>query len=311
MHKLTYLKLSLSIIVWGSVYHTANYLVKYMNPVTLGFTRYLIASVILLVVLRKKRGRLIDPVLFKNHWLLLVSTGVFGIGLYNLVFFTAEQYTSAYLVAIIFSFNPCLTTFIASILFKQRVSAFGYLGMLIALLGTFGVINFGNPACGRFFCTDILSHLSKGEIYSILVCVFAASYSILNRRASMHKIDSLTIVTFASVFGTVLLFIFAIFMGDFSHLEKNPLLFWIVLFYTSVIGSVVSYFWFSEAISQLGVGKVAVFLNGVPFSAILIGVIFLGKPISWSVAISGMVIITGVIFTNLAVNRGLLKNPAK
>lgn len=304
MNKAAYLKLCLTIFAWGGVYHTGNFLVRYMDPITVSFTRYLIASIILLVILKQKRGQLIDVQQFKQHWLLLMCVGIFGIGLYNLAFFGAEKYISANMIAIIFSVSPCITAFIASFVFKQKVGALGYLGMFVALAGTFGVINFTTPSCKQYFCPNILAHLSKGQIYAICMCLLSATFSILNKKATMKNIDSLTITTFASVFGTILLFICTLTSGDLTHiLSFKPISFWAALLYTSIIGSVAGYFWFSEAISQLGVGRVVVFLNGIPFATVLIGVVLLGKPISFDVIICGTVIITGVLITNFAANR--------
>lgn len=303
MHKMAYFKLTLAILSWGGVYQAASYLILYMDPITVAFSRYLIASIVLLFILRRQRSTLIDIAQFKTNWVLLVSIGIIGIGLYNLVFFGAEKYIPANTVAIIFSVSPCLTAFLASLVFKQRVRTLGYTGMLIALLGTIGVISYSNPACGKFFCFDILTHLGRGEAYAVLLCIFAACYSIMNKQASILKIDSLTITACASVFGTILLFFCAITMGNFNGFWDKPFKFWLALAYVSILGSVISYLWYSEALKTLGVGKVVVFLNGVPFATVLIGILFLGNPISMPVILCGIVIVSGVLITNAAVKR--------
>ena len=298
-----YFKLILAIVAWAGVYQTANYLVRYMEPVTLAFSRYFIASVILVCMLKKYRGSYLNLPVFKPNWRLLVGIGIVGIGLYNLAFFGAEKYLSGNMVALIFSVSPCLTAFLASVILKQRVGVIGYLGMLVACLGTIGVINYANPACGRFFCIDILNHTSRGEVYAIILCILAAFFSVMNKQASMRKIDSLTITTHAAVFGTILLFFCTITLGSFTGFWHKPLLFWLALAYVSVIGSVLAYFWYSEAISQLGVSKVVVFLNGIPFVTILLGIVFLHTPVSSAVIMCGIIIISGVLLTNYAINK--------
>ena len=145
-------------------------------------------------------------------------------------------------------------------------------------------------------------HISIGEFYAILLCIFAAIFSIMNRIASQYKIDSLTITTYSAVFGTVVLFIAMVAFGHISDLWHQTWKFWLALAYTSIIGSVAAYFWFSEAIKHLGVPKVVVFLNGIPFATILIGVVLFGQIISLQTFICGIVIIGGVLITNYAVN---------
>lgn len=304
--KLAYLKLALAIFAWGGVYHTANYMVKQSEPVTIAFLRYLIASVILIVAIRNKYGRIIDVTKFKQNWLLLVSIGFFGVGLYNLAFFAAETSISANMIAIIFSVTPCLSAFLASIIFKQRVTAFGYIGMIIAICGTIGVIILSSPSASEpslsFY--SFIHNVSLGELYALATCILFAIYSILNKKATMQKIDSLTIIACAAVFGTISLFIFALIMGNLSSIwQNNSIEFWLALLYTSIIGSVYAYLWFSEALAVLGVAKVAVFCNGVPLATVLIGVVLFKQPISLTMIICGLIIIAGVLLTNFVMNK--------
>ncbi len=298
-----YLKLTLAIISWAGVYHAANYLVRHLDMYSTAFIRYLIASIILLIILKIKRGRIFDKELFKSNWLLLISVGVVGIGLYNLAFFGAEKYLTANMVVLIFSFSPCLTAFMASIVFRQKIPLTGYLSMLVALSGTIGVINYANPACGKFFCPKIFTHLSIGEVYALFLCLFAAIFSLMNRKATQRKIDSLTITSYAAVFGCIVLFFSMLMFGNISEITHQSINFWLVMAYTSIIGSVAAYFWYSEAIGALGVPKVVVALNAIPFTTLVMSVIFFNQKISLSIILCGMIIITGVILTNLSLSK--------
>lgn len=298
-----YLKLTLAIISWAGVYHAANYLVRHLDMYSTAFIRYLIASIILLVILKIKRGKIFDVELFKKNWLLLISVGVVGIGLYNLAFFGAEKYLTANMVVLIFSFSPCLTAFMASIVFRQKIPLTGYLSMLVALSGTIGVINYANPSCGKFFCPEIFTHLSIGEVYALFLCLFAAIFSLMNRKATQRKIDSLTITSYAAVFGCIVLFFSMLLFGNISEVIHQSINFWLVMAYTSIIGSVAAYFWYSEAIGTLGVPKVVVALNAIPFTTLVMSVIFFNQKISLSIILCGMIIITGVILTNLSLSK--------
>lgn len=298
-----YLKLTLAIISWAGVYHAANYLVRHLDMYSTAFIRYLIASIILLIILKIKRGKIFDVELFKKNWLLLISVGVVGIGLYNLAFFGAEKHLTANMVVLIFSFSPCLTAFMASIVFRQKIPLTGYLSMLVALSGTIGVINYANPSCGKFFCPEIFTHLSIGEIYALFLCFFAAVFSLMNRKATQRKIDSLTITSYAAVFGCIVLFFSMLLFGNISEVIHQSINFWLVMAYTSIIGSVAAYFWYSEAIGTLGVPKVVVALNAIPFTTLVMSVIFFNQKISLSIILCGMIIITGVILTNLSLSK--------
>ena len=293
-----YMQLILSIFAWGGVYQSANYLVKTLDPFSTAFVRYLIAAIILLLLRRRQHGEFINVVQFKQNWLLLISLGVLGIGLYNLVFFGAEKYLSATLVVTIFAFSPCLTAYLGALVFKQRITGLAYLGMALALVGTIGVINFAS--CGHYSCHATFEQLSRGQVFALLMCLLAALYSLMNRQATLRNIDSLTITTYAAVFGMLVLFIAAVIFGHLNQVWQQSGTFWLVMLYTALIGSVGAYFWFSEALAQLGVATTAVFLNAIPLSTILIGVIFLGQSIALPVIGYGLIIVSGVMLSNFA-----------
>lgn len=246
-----YLKLSLAIIGWAGVYHSANYLVHRVDLYSVAFVRYFCASLILIAIMKARRGYIFDKQLFKDNCLILINLGIVGIGCYNLVFFLSEKYLSASMVALIFSITPCLTALLSSWYFRQRISIYAYASMSMALLGTIGVINYSNPSCQQYWCNS-----------------------------TNKNIDSLSITTYAAVFGTIVLFVAMLIAGKPQDLLAQDGKFWIVMTYTFLIGSVLSYFWYSESIATLGISKVVVFLNGIPFTTILIGIVFFNQPIS-------------------------------
>lgn len=296
-----YTKLILAIFGWAGVYHAASIMVTSMDVYTLGFFRYLLASVILLAILKIRRGYVYNHQEFRNNWPILALLGIIGIGLYNIAFFNAEKYLSANTVALIFAVNPCLTALLAAIFMKTKLRVLGYFGMLIALCGTLGVINFANPECGKFFCNDIIHKLSVGEIYALVMCLFSAIFSILNRVAAQQKIDALTITTYAAIFGMLTLLPIVLWKGNLLSLVQQNLGFWLAMLYTTVVGSVIAYFWYAEAINDLGVNRVVVFLNGIPFATILLGVVFFHEATTLPVIGCGAIIVVGVIITNRSI----------
>ena len=125
----------------------------------------------------------------------------------------------------------------------------------------------------------------------------------MNRIATQKQIPSLTITTYAAVFGSLVLFFPMIILGHPSNIFSQNLEFWSIMLYTSLIGSVLAYFWYSESIKNLGVAKTVIFLNGIPFVTILIGVALFGEQVSLATVFCGVVIISGVILTNLMIKR--------
>lgn len=299
---LGYIKLSIVILIWGGVYHVAKFLTNGTDPFTLSFTRFFIASVILLILHHNCNG-INGFKKTKNDWIVLFLIGFFGICLYNLFFFAAESLISANIVSIIYSLTPCITVYLGSIFLKQKIGVGGNIGVLVALIGAIGVISLSDGDCGKIFCSSLFRHISLGQTFSILASFCMAIYSILNKKASHMGISSLTITTFSSFFGMILLLIPFLIWGDAKSLLAKSWEFWLAMGYTSILSTVIAYKWYSDAIQEIGMGQTVVCQNGIPFATIIIGALFYNQGVSWGVFISGAVIVLGVIITNFSVNR--------
>ena len=290
-------------VAWAGVYHSAHYLVSSMDIYTVACIRYLLASVVLLVALKYKQCYIITKEQFKQNWSILVNIGLIGIGVYNLVFLNAEKHLPAKMVALIFSITPCLTALLSSLYFRTRLNAIAYIGMLIALCGAIGVINYSNVECGRYWCGNMFTHISTGEISSIALCFVAAIFNIMNRVATQKQINSLQITTFAAIFGSLLLLVAMLIWGNPATILHQSFNFWLAMAYTVIIASVLAYFWYSEAIRELGVAKTVIFVNAIPILTVLMDIIFNHNPVHLSVLSCGTIIIAGVIITNKSIIR--------
>ncbi|MFN7095881.1 MAG: DMT family transporter, partial [Burkholderiales bacterium] len=217
-----YLKLIAVVIIWGGNYHAAKYLVKDTDIYTVSFLRFALAALMLLFIQHNKHGAMgykKSPI----QWWMLIAIGFVGIFIYNIFFFGAESLIPANNVAILYAFTPCITVVFSSIFLKQKISCLGYVGVIIALVGTIGVINTSDTNCGKFFCGELFRHLSLGELLAILATVSMSCYNILNRKAALMNLDPLHITTFGAVFGAIFLFItFLLFGGKVILLWHKP-----------------------------------------------------------------------------------------
>lgn len=301
---MAYIKLVSVILLWGGVYHVAKYLVSDTDIWTVAFIRFFSAAIVLLFIYYRRHKRILitRP---RSHWQMLFLIGFIGIFGYTTLFFAAESLIPANNVAILYAFTPCITVLLSRFFLKQQISKLAYVGIVVALLGTIVVISLSESACnGKIICTDLVKHLSLGQILAVLASICMCLYNILNKRAVAMNLDPMTITTFSAVFGAILLFFtFWVFGAPAHTLLHKSFTFWIAMFYTSIFATVISYKWYSEAIRYIGIGQTAVFLNGVPLSTVLIGVVLLGQSISSGIVVAALVIISGVLITNYAVNK--------
>ena len=237
-------------------------------------------------------------------YLLLFFIGFFGIFLNNLLFFKVEHLIPANDVAILYSLTPCLAVVIGVFVFKNKLNILSYIGLFIALFGTILILSLSDTKChNKFICAQFLQGASVGDLIALFASSSMAIYSVLNKKASFLKIDTLSITTISNIIGTILLFItFLLYGAPLSNLLHKDFNFWFAMLYVAIFPTVIAYFWYSDSIRDLGITKTVVCLNGVPLFAIIIGAMFFKQSISLDVLIAGLIIISGVTITNINKN---------
>lgn len=302
-----YFKLVCALAIWSGMYHVARPVAKKFDPCLIAFLRYTIAAVLLLFILKIKTGH-INPRLNLRQWLAIISIGTVGIYLYNIFFFNAEALISGNTVAILYAFTPCLSTIISAYVFKTKLNWLCKTGIIIAMLGSIGVINYATPDCGQLFCSSIFHDINRGEIYGILATIVFSCYSVLSKYASQQQISSIVINTYGAVVGCVLLGITSLFHSNFNQINHFDLSFWLVMFYMAVLATVFSYLWYIDAIVHLGVFKTVMFQNTLPLQTVLIGYVIFHEKINLGELVCGTILLAGVYLSNLSINLKNQKN---
>src|SRR5579863_1535722 len=176
---LAYIKLIAVIVIWAGVYHVAKYLVGGTDAFTIGFLRFLMATIALLTMYFIKRGVKGAFTRPDSHWVMLWLIGLIGVFGYNVFFFGAESIISANEVAIFFAFSPCMTVILSRLILKQKIRPLAYVGIVIALLGTIGVITMSNRVPAAYSCLTNASITPWGQILAILTAFAMAAYNVL------------------------------------------------------------------------------------------------------------------------------------
>ncbi|APA82797.1 DMT family transporter [Francisella tularensis] len=293
-----YAKIVLALVFWASLYHIAPLPLSYVDIYLVGFIRYAFASLIFIVV-HYYFTKTFFPRLNLKQWAYVIAVGFFGVFLYNITFLWAEKLISGNIVAIIYAFTPCLITILSSYIFNLKVNQQAKIGILVALLGTIGVVMFSNGAAE---CLNGVQ-VNLGEVLSVLAVVCFAAYAILGKCCVREGVHMITINTYGAIVGMILFAIISLFKEDFSQLAHTDFKFWGSMFYIAAFATVVAYVWYLGALEEIGVYKTAVFQNTLPFLVIFIGFLFYGETISTLSLLFGGVVFLGVYLTNAAVNR--------
>ena len=293
---LIYVKLVLTAMFWGGTFIAARVVTRGIDAYSVAFLRFFTASILLMVVSVKIEGGLTRVKV--RQILPLVILGVTGIFAYNIFFFKGMKIVEAGRAALIVATCPVFITAFSAVFLKERLTFLKIAGIFISLAGAAIVITRGDLtqiAGGSF---------GVGEIY-ILGCVMCwVVYSLVGKQV-MKELSPLTAVAYSSVVGTVLLFFPAVYNGLFEKIAGASFVEWVCVGYLAVFGTVVGFVWYYEGVREIGAVRAGLFINLVPVSGVALGFLILNEPVSFSLAVGGALVITGVYMTNKApVNRG-------
>ena len=289
-----YLKLVLTMIVWGGTFTSARLLANDLAPANSSFLRFLIASVTLIAVLLLVEKKL--PNVRTVDWLLIVAMGATGVALYNIMFFYGLSVTGAIKGSLITATNPLITALGAAILFREKITLFRAAGFAISICGAILIISRGDLHSLRGSGVGS-SGIGPGEMAFILAAVSWSLYTLLGRKAG-ESISPLVLVTYSSIVGTIILFFIALPQGlskEIAELSAGSVAH---LLYLSIFATVIGFVWFQQGVRELGAAKAAVFIYFMPVSAVVIAWLVLGETITPVIVIGAAMIISGIIMVN-------------
>lgn len=288
---MVYGKLILTAFFWGGTFVAGRMLSDGMGAFSAAFLRFLTASICLVWFMYSRAGGL--PVLNKKGWVGVCLLGATGVFAYNAFFFTGLQTVPAGRAAVIVSTNPIFITLLAALFFGEKLTPRKGLGICLSVTGATIAISRGDPV------SLFSGGLSSGDLAIFGGVASWLAYSLLGKRM-MGFLTPHAAITYSCITGTVMLFPFALYeglVGDFAGYTASHFL---CILYLGVLGTVVGFTWFYEAINEIGASRAAVFINFVPVAAILSGWFFLGEPLSISLLAGVSLVVTGVYLTNSA-----------
>ncbi len=284
-----HIKLFLTAFFWGGTFIAGRIVARNVEPCSAAFLRFAIASIFFIFLLWKINGKL--TVIRKNQFFPLILLGMTGIFTYNIFFFKGLTLINAGRASLIIANNPVFITLLSAYFFKEKLNLIKISGVIISVIGAIIVISRGN------FTEIFNGGLGWGEFY-ILFCVGSwVTFSLIGK-SIMNTLSPLVSVSYASVIGTIALFIPAYLEGLTKNILDYPFDAWLAIFYLGFFGTVLGFFWYYEGIKSVGPMKASQFINFVPISAIIIAFFILGESITPSLAIGAMFVISGVYLTN-------------
>ncbi len=264
-------------------------LAEELHPFTAASGRFAIASLVPVTIIYPKEGNL--PRISIKQWGAMLLLGFFGVFSYNVLFFMGLKTVEASRGAMIIAANPVITILLAIVL-GERFNLIRSLGILISILGAVTVIAKGDIAL------ILQGNIGLGELYMVGCVLSGSAYALIDKR-QLAKISPLTAVTYSCCTGTLLLIAATVLttnlVTDPPHLSTVG---WFSLFYLALCGTALGFIWFYQGVQQLGAGHASIYVNLVPISGVLLGILLLGEQPDLSLLISGGLVLSGLYLIN-------------
>ncbi len=271
-------------LVWAGSFIVVDVVTQEMDPIDLGFLRFLVATplMFLLVVLRKK------PILLPKKelpWLIIL--GLTGVTLLYLLQFLGIHFTNAPTASVLINTNVIFIAVLSGAFLHEALTRKRIVGIVLSFLGVV-VIMFSDFSKLEMTFDNLFF---IGGLFMLLSAFCWALYSLIGKRL-LRTYDEFVITTYAFGFGTVCYIPFVIFHIA-PVLQQTSLDGWFAVLYLALACSLFGYLGFYYALKHIYASKAAVFLNFIPLFTILMS-FFLGASLTWFFLLGAGLIIYGV-----------------
>lgn len=250
------------------------------DVVTVLFLRFLIAAVLMSVVMLASGRRWPSS---RNLMILAAMGGIGYVG-QSFSFFSALNYASAGLVALLLYLYPILVTLIGAIFLRRRLTTTRVAAVLAALAGT--ALTIGSGVSGQPM--GIALGIGAALIYSIYILVGSR---VMSEEAPLA---SATVVMIAA----------AVVLGALAALNgpawPQGTMGWLAVLLIAVVSTVIAMVSFFIGMQKLGAADAATLSTLEPVVTFVLAAIFLGEPILPNQILGGAVILGAVVWLTRA-----------
>lgn len=281
-----------TILLMGSSYPFAKQVLGTMSPLLYSGTRYVIAGLFLfatMAVMGKPLG------LPRRDWLPIGMLSVVGVGVFQACWGLGMSRTAPSIGSIVITTTTAFSAIIAWF-GGRRLSALGWLGIVIAFLGVLTVVN------------NSLSRvtLALGNIDGALFWMLAAfAWALYVDRCTPYnaRLGTLRVVAWTTLMGAVLLTALALCFDSLSEFGQLRPAQWGYWLYTAIFPVGVAYLGMTLALDRIGVSRVMIYMYLMPVAAVALAATFFGDPLTPARILGGLVVLAGVILTRVALDR--------
>lgn len=260
--------LVLTTMFWGGNAVAGKFAVGEVSPLMLTAIRWLIASVILLIVAHRHIVR--DWPVIRQRLPYLFLLGAFGFAIFNAALYTSLKYTTAINVTIFQAAMPMIIFALNFMVFRTRIHWAQALGYAVTLLGVLLTASRGDIS----LLADLA--LNRGDVMILIGTFIYACYSVaLRSRPNIHWLSFITVLVCAAAMTSAVVAVTEILDG--SVIWPRSVTAWSVIVYTVVFPSLISQVLFARGVELIGSNRAGLFMNLVPIFGSILAVLLLGE----------------------------------
>lgn len=272
------------IIIWGISYVSIKVTLVEIPPVTMALIRFMIASMILGIIIRK-----VEPQskLDKSDLPKMVLGGIFGITLYFILENIGVNYTTATNASLIVSVVPIITITLDVLFFHGRVSIIKLLGVSIAIGGSYLAVT----ANGR---VELNSAHFIGNI--LMIAAMSWAFFTLLNKSLQEKYSGLFLTTYQTIFGT--LFFIPLSLFEYKEWKLFSLIAFGNILFQAIFCSCLAYLLYIYALKRLEVALTTIYLNLIPIVGVLSGYLILKERVLAIQLVGGLITLLAIAIIN-------------
>lgn len=278
------------VMLWGGNFVLAEVALREMAPISFSVARFLAGGGALLGLLylqvrtRNGGGRLF-PALDRSDWPRLLLVAIFGATLAPWLGIEGLALTHGARASLWLALGPALSCGIGRVLRTERLGRAGYLGVVLAGLGTFALALDGLDPARNYWLGDVL-------LFAALVLAVAELH-LIKPLAARYGATPMVAARTAIGGGLYLLIGLPALSGE-PWLDLSVWV-WIAILFGGAIGVGVGQWVKVRALHTLGPTRVVLYGNLVPLAALLLAWLTIGTDPSLLEVTAGVLIILGSI----------------
>lgn len=254
------------------------------NSMSLTFYRNFLSIPLLFAILKYKK---IPVAADKSELKKLAILGSMGSTLTALTLYASYNYISVGMSTTIHYIYPVLVTVACVFIFKDKISKEKIIALVLSTAGVFMFFE------GNFSFVGIFLALLSGVVY--------AAHLLFIDKSGLNKMYPFKITFYAAIFSSIYLFAFG--MISKTLVFRMTATGWLFTFLVAFFVSFLANTFIPIAVKNVGPTSTSILGMFEPITSILLGMIFLGEPVTFRNAAACILILSGVLIVTVAKDR--------